>query len=85
MANNTIKFFCANEQAETEHTIDIDGSRDIVLTCPCGRFIKLPAGTDAAGLKAYAETHRAANVGQVSVEKIEAEKAALLEGLQQGV
>lgn len=78
MANETIKFFCANDQAETDHALDIDGNGEIVLTCPCGRFVKLPKGTDAAGIRSYAEAHRAANQGQVSVEKMEAEKAKLL-------
>lgn len=82
MANETVKLFCANDQAETDHALDIDGAGEIVLTCACGRFIKLPKGTDAAGIKAYATAHRASNEGQMSVEKIEADKAKLISDLK---
>ena len=78
---DTFTFFCANDQAETPHTVDVDGAGEIILTCACGRFVKLPAGTDAAGVKAYAETHKAANEGQISQESLEAKKAELLKGL----
>lgn len=77
----TITFFCANDQAETAHTLDIDGNGEVVLTCACGRFIKLPKGTTAEQLQQYAADHKAGNAGQVSVEKVEAEKAKLLESL----
>lgn len=76
--------FCANEQAETNHTLDLDGAGEIVLTCDtCQRFIKLPADTDAAGLKDYIDAHKEANQGQISVESLDAKKAELLAGLQQ--
>lgn len=77
-----VVMFCANEQAETDHTLDIDGNGEIVLTCGCGRFIKLPATTDAAGLKAYIDAHKTANEGQISVASMDAKKAALLDALQ---
>ena len=74
--------FCANEQKETEHVLDIDGNGEIVLTCSdCGRFVKLPKGTDAEGVKKFIESHKVANEGQLSVEAMEAEKERLLEAL----
>lgn len=79
--DKTIVVFCANEQIDTAHTVDVDGAGEIVLTCECGRFIKLPAGTDAKGLAAYVDAHGKANAGQVSVAAIEAKKAELLESL----
>lgn len=77
----TIQMFCANDQVEMAHSLDIDGNGEIVLTCSCGRFQKLPAGTDADGVRAFVEAHKAANEGQRSVESLEAEKAKLLEEL----
>lgn len=81
--NNTLTFFCANEQADTAHVLDIDGNGEVVLTCACGRFIKLPRTTTPESLKAYVEAHKAANEGQITVESIEAHKAELLAGLQE--
>lgn len=77
----TITVFCANEQADTEHVLDVDGAGEIVLTCACGRFLKLPAGTDSAGLKAYIAAHKTANEGQVSAAALEAKKAELIAAL----
>lgn len=82
MDTQTTKVFNAGLQRETEHTVDIDGSGEIVLTCTeTGAFLKLPAGTDAAGLKAYVEAHKASNEGQVTQESLDAKKAELLKGL----
>lgn len=77
----TIQVFCANEQAETEHTLDITGTGEIVLTCACERFLKLPKGSTADDIKAFIEAHKQANQGQVTVEAIEAEKDKLLNEL----
>ncbi len=74
----TILVFCAHEQKETEHTLDIDGAGEIVLTCGCGRFLKFPKGTTAEDLKGLLEKHKASNAGQISVEAMEAQKAELL-------
>lgn len=85
----TIKVFCADQQAETDHTIDINGSGEIILSCvantgtekepvECGRSLKFPKGTDAKGLKKALATHKAHNEGQISVASIEAEKAKLI-------
>lgn len=79
----TILVFCAEEQADTDHVLDIDGVGEIVLTCDCGRFLKFPAGTTSEDLKAYIAKHRASNQGQVSVAAIEAYKADLLAGLEE--
>lgn len=84
--------FCARQQRDTTHELDIDGNGEIVLTCTenvgtekepeiCGRFVKLPAGTDAEGVKAYVAAHKESNQGQVSVEAAEAKKAQLLADL----
>lgn len=65
----TISVFCANEQMETDHTGAVDLNGELVFTCTgCGRFIKLPVGMTADEVKAYFETHKEANVGQVSVQ-----------------
>lgn len=78
-----ILMFCANDQRETEHTLDIDGNAEVVLTCvECGRFQKLPAGTTAEDIKVFVEKHKASNEGQITTASIEAEKAQLLEGLE---
>lgn len=76
-----ISVFCANEQSETEHTLDINGVGEIVLECACGRFLKLPKGTDAEGVKAFIEAHKQANEGQITKESIEEEKKKLLDEL----
>lgn len=70
--------FCANEQTDTDHTLDIDGNGEVVLTCACGRFIKLPADTTPESLTAYVEAHKASNEGQITVEAMETRKAELL-------
>lgn len=90
MTNKTsIKVFCAAEQKDTEHLLDIDGNSELVLTCTdnvgteespsiCGRFLKFPRGTTPAQLQEYVSAHHTGNRGQVSVESQEAEKAKLL-------
>lgn len=78
---NTLKMFCAAEQLETAHSVDVDGNGEVILTCACGRFTKLPGSTDAAGLQAYVAAHNASNVGQVTQESIDEKKAALLASL----
>ena len=77
--------FCANEQADTEHTLDMDGNGEVVLTCACGRFIKLPADTTPESFKAYIAAHKEANMGQISQESIDAKKAELLDSLTASV
>ena len=82
--NEKVVMFDASLQKDCDHTIDIDGAGEIVLTSvESGRFIKLPKDTDAAGLTAYIAAHKAANMGQVSQESLDAKKAALLAGLKQ--
>lgn len=78
----TVEMFCANDQVETAHILDIDGNGEILITCSvCGRFTKLPEGTDAKGVKEYIESHKESNIGQRSVESIEKKKAEILESL----
>lgn len=33
MAEETINVFCANEQKETPHSLDVDSNQEIILTC----------------------------------------------------
>lgn len=72
--------FCAIEQQETAHTLDIDGSGEVVLTCECGHFVKYPKGTTGEQLQEHILKHAEVNAGQVSVDMIEAEKEKLLAG-----
>lgn len=76
-----ITYFCANEQAETQQTVDIDGNGEVVLTCECGRFLKMPHGTTGAELRAYETKHVEANEKQLSIQKLEDDKAALIEDI----
>ncbi len=89
---NTILVFCAHEQKETKHSIDIDGAGEILLTClgnvgtdeaseACGRFLKYPKGTTAEELQGHLLTHKASNEGQISTAALEAEKAKLIDAL----
>lgn len=77
----TILAFCANEQSETEHGLDVDGAGEVVLTCACGRFLKYPKGTDAAALKDLLAAHKEANGGQISQASIDEAKEKLLNEL----
>lgn len=78
----TVLMFDASIQKDVEHKVDIDGNGEIVLTSiETGRFVKLPAGTTAEGVKAYVEAHKASNEGQKSTAAIAEEKAKLLADL----
>ena len=94
-SKKTLPAFCAFEQKETDHSIDIDGAGEIVLTCTtptgteeapttCGRFLKFPKGTTPDELKALLASHKDMNEGQVSVASIEAAKDALIEAFTGG-
>lgn len=86
------KVFCAAEQKETNHRIDITDNGEIMLTCInnlgtedvpslCGRFLKFPKGTDIETLKAKLEEHKTVNSGQVTVESMEAVKDEIANAL----
>jgi len=78
----TILVFNASLQKETEHSIDIDGNGEIVLTCiENGRFIKFPAGTTAEQLKELLAAHKESNHGQVTQEALDAQKEELISKL----
>ena len=80
--NNTKQAFCANCQKTTAHRATIDANQELVLTCDCGRFIKLPTeGMTAADVEAYLAAHEQANQGQVSVAAQEAQNDQLLSEL----
>lgn len=74
MNNNlpTFKVFCASEQAETDHVGTVDSnSGDLILTCACGRFLKLPAQSQGFTTEDYQSLiaeHKTANEGQVSLQ-----------------
>ena len=79
---NTVLVFSAGLQKETENTVDIDDSGEIILTCKeTGHTLKLPA-TDSAGLKAFLAKHKEANEGQLTKAELEARKQAVLKGLK---
>jgi len=64
--------FCANEQKETEHNLEVDSNGEIVATCDCGRFIKLPAGVTATEAETIIIKHKEANTlseEQANIEK----------------
>lgn len=74
--------FCVKCQAETEHHTDIDKHNELVLTCMCSHFIKLPA-VPPTQVKAWLVTHRQENEGRkfldpaVEAAKVEAKQAYL--------
>jgi len=77
-----VVMFDASLQKDCDHTIDIDGAGEIVLTSvESGHFVKFPAGTDAAQLAELIAAHKAANEGQITQASIEEKKAALIAGL----
>lgn len=77
----TVSLFCAAEQMDTDHAVDFDEMGEIILTCECGRFLKLPKGTKAKELKDFVEAHKAVNQGQISTASLEAQKEELLNDL----
>lgn len=92
MPNETTTVFCAREQKESQHRLNIDGNGEVVLACvsnvgtedepvECGRFVKYPAGTTAQQLAEELAAHRAANEGKLLAENIEKEEAELVNAL----
>ena len=81
MDNNKVTMFCANDQVETEHDLDVDGNGEVVLTCPCGRFIKMPANTTPETLTVAIEKQKESNEGQITQESIEQKKQELLDAI----
>ena len=56
--------FCANCQMITVQDAEVDEHGDLILTCPCDRFIKIPAD-QADHLDDVLAEHHEANEGQV--------------------
>lgn len=81
MASRMFPLFCADSQEVVNHTLEVDANGEVILTSPTGRVIKLPAGTTATQLKEFAAKHKAANEGQLSVEKLEQQTNALFDEL----
>lgn len=61
--------FCANCQADTIHQMEVDQNGEIVLTCDCGRFQKLPAGMTKTEMKDELSHRKETAEGQVSLEE----------------
>lgn len=69
---NSIIAFCANCQEETDHTVSTSTTNgEIILTCACERFIKLPPETTPEEAQSYLEAHKENNQGQITVEEYE--------------
>lgn len=74
--------FSAELQRDTEHTVDIDGNGEVIVTCTeTGRFLKFPAGTTGAELKDLLAKHKADNSGQITQASIDERKAELIKDL----
>jgi hypothetical protein len=81
--NEAITAFCANCQEDKPHSVDVQPNNgEVTLTCDCSRFIKLPAGMEAADAKEYLKAHKESNQGQISVEKMEDAKNKLVAAFQ---
>ena len=55
-----MKTFCAKCQIETEHAASVSG-KDVVLTCPCGHFIKFPSAFSKEEMEAFLASHKTVN------------------------
>ena len=72
MSQPTKTIFCAREQKETVHTLELSPENaEVIARCECGEFIKFPAGVDKETFNKLIEAHKLANEGQVSIEAAE--------------
>lgn len=78
-ANASKPVFCAACQAVTEHDVTVDKNHEIVATCKCGRFLKLPLVNTADELQNHLDAHHQANKGQVSAVEAAAAEAKVTE------
>lgn len=68
----TRKVFCANEQVLTNHMVTyLNG--EYVLTCDCGRFVKLPGGLTKDQIDKALDAHEEGNKDQVSQAALDKE------------
>jgi RNase P subunit RPR2 len=78
----TKEAFCAQCQDLTTHTATIDANGELVLTCGCGRFIKVPGhNLTAESLNDFLAAHHEANEGQVSAEAQDEANQDLLDAI----
>ena len=63
-----IKAFCACCQTETQHSAVLDERGELLLTCPCGRFIKTPP-LEPLELQKHLAAHKAHNLGRAPMTK----------------
>jgi hypothetical protein len=62
----TQDIFCANDQTETEHSLELQGG-SIVATClakGCGRILKFPDNVTTSQFQELIAKHKQANMGQ---------------------
>lgn len=59
---------CVAEQKETEHLVSTAPNDEVLLTCPCGTFLKFPQNIDSKQLDRLIKLHNLANKDQVLAE-----------------
>jgi len=74
----TKNIFCANEQEITSHKVTVDTNGELLFTCECGRFVKLPGDTQKAEITKALDRHEEANQGQVTQAAVEEQNQAKL-------
>jgi hypothetical protein len=68
--------FCVKCQKDLEHDFQLDRNSELVMTCRCGCFLKLPA-TSPEEIKKLLEEHKKQNIGRIFVNpEAEAQQAA---------
>lgn len=67
-----ITVFCANDQVEQPHEVNIDTNGEWLLTCTnCQRTLKFPVTFSAQDIKDSLAEHKAVNEGQITQEIID--------------
>jgi transcription elongation factor Elf1 len=83
--SKTKTVFCAHCQEETAHSIALNSiGNEVIFTCECGRFIKVPAHLKTNGINAYLEVHKVDNQGQVSQATLHKRENLLIAELADG-
>ena len=76
-----MKVFCAVCQGEPEASPSVVGG-DLILTCPCGHFLKVPASLDSEELDSYLLKHKEENLSPRSGMKHSPQKEVVETGWQ---
>lgn len=83
MAKN-ILMFDASIQKVCEHTVEVDGNGEYVITSTeTGRFTKLAADTNVDELNTYLHEHNSVNTDQLSVAELEVKAVDMVDALQE--